>query len=213
MLTIIDILEISRERECIVRIPSWGLCYLFQNLHASFRVVSKILFFQIDNLLILGRTCAWMILMYLNGMFTFIISISAYHPKTLIYIVNLEDKRNCFFFIALYLTWLLLIQNMYIFFVMVVTYRILIQVRYSYSKNWILVPWRLEIILVISITFSLLICVWTFGRHSFSVGVGFLDNKFEVGVQTRHTSLLYGLGWILTHAQVFWWIPSKALDC
>ncbi|GMY16495.1 sodium/hydrogen exchanger 2-like isoform X2 [Fagus crenata] len=39
-----------------------------------------------------------MILMYLNGMFTFIISISAYHPKTLIYIVNLEDKRNCFFF-------------------------------------------------------------------------------------------------------------------
>ena len=173
MLTIIDILEISHERDCIVRIPSWGLCYLFQNLHASFRVVSKILFFQIDNLLILGRTCAWMILMYLNGMFTFIISISAYHPKTLIYIVNLEDKRNCFFFIALYLTWLLLIQNMYIFFVMVVTYRILIQVRYSYSKNWMLVPWRLEIILVISITFSLLICVWTFGRHSFSVGVGF----------------------------------------
>jgi hypothetical protein len=39
-----------------------------------------------------------MILMDLNGMFTFIISISAYHPKTLIYIFNLEDKRNCFFF-------------------------------------------------------------------------------------------------------------------
>lgn len=39
-----------------------------------------------------------------------------------------------------------------LYFLTFLAFEILIQVHYNYSKNWILVSWRLEIILVISIT-------------------------------------------------------------